>query len=234
MLAAGLAAAFLATTARAAPITFKTSDGWTLSGWYVPPQGDKDVVILVHSASATAASEEWRDFSRKLHALGLGTLAFDMRGYGKSLQGPYGPSDHRGFNDMDWQSTVLDVDGAFDYLKAAGIPEDRVGLAGSMVGANVAAMAAARHPDAAWLVLLSPSNDYHGLSVGEGGSLPTLLVAGQNDESSLTVCRSLQDLDASRELYIGPDGRGVRLLEDPSLSKRVLGWIADQQDSSGQ
>jgi pimeloyl-ACP methyl ester carboxylesterase len=213
----------LACAASAAPVTFKTADGWTLSGWYQPPQDGRDVVVLVHNTKSTSA--EWRAFARSLQGLGLGTLAFDLRGYGKSLQGPYGKTSHRGFTDMDWPKTVKDVDAAVDFLKQAGVPESRIALAGSIVGANVVAMAAQTHPDAAWLFLLSPSNDYHGLSVGLGGRLPTLLVAGQDDEKSLAVCRDLLKIDASRDLYVGPDGRGVALLKHRRLDERVLAWI---------
>ncbi len=228
-LAPAAAAAAAAAPAPAAapepePVTFQTDDGWRLVGEYRPPQDGMPVAVLIHGLGGTRA--QWASFSRRLAALGLGTLAFDLRGYGDSTQGPYGPQTFESFTDMDWPKTVDDVNAALDFLRSRGIPPSRVGLAGSIVGADIAAMAAAMHPDLAWLVLLSPGNDYHGLGVGEGGSIEeTLVAAAQDDTDSMTVCQNLVDLDASRTFIIAPGGRGIGMLKDHAFRKRVLDWI---------
>jgi pimeloyl-ACP methyl ester carboxylesterase len=214
------------------PVTFQTEDGWTLSGEYHPPKNGGEVVILVHGLGGTR--RQWDAFARHLAALGLGTLAFDLRGYGQSLQGPYGTESFRNFNDLDWQKLPKDVDAALAFLGAQGVPEERTALVGSIVGANIAAMAAVRHPKTAWLALLSPGNDYHGLSVGLAGDLDTLVAAAQDDPDSTAVCQGLVQLDESRTFLTAPMGRGIGMLADKPFRAEVLTWIKDAAAASSR
>jgi pimeloyl-ACP methyl ester carboxylesterase len=206
-------------------VTFKTTDGWTIAADYRPPQKNHKVVIMIHNLSGSRT--DWNVLADSVAALGLGTLAFDMRGYGKSLEGPHGTELAREFLDDDWPATLKDVDAAIAFLVAKGVPERRVALAGSRVGANVAAMAAVRHPGAAWLLLLSPSDDIHGLSVGDGGTLKTLLVASQDDTESTEVCNRLVAADISRTLISATTGRGVALLGDKAILDKIVAWVKE-------
>lgn len=225
-----LALSFLAASAGAAAdlqpissVTFKTADGWTLAGDYRPPLKNHKVVVMIHNLSGSRT--DWDVLAGRIAKLGLGTLAFDLRGYGKSLEGPHGTEAAREFLEDDWPATIKDVDAAIAFLGQKGIPERRVALAGSRVGANIAAMAAVRHPTAAWLLLLSPSDDLHGLSVGDGGTLTTLLVASQDDTESMDVCNRLVSADISRTLISATTGRGVALLGDKAVLDKIMAWV---------
>ena len=167
---------------------------------------------------------EWQELAERLRGLGLGTLAFDLRGYGESTRGPHGPQDYRGFGDMDWPRTTKDVDAAISFLEEKGIPEDRVALVGSVVGANIASMASMVHPVAAWLILLSPGNDYHGLSAGLGGASDTLLIAGADDSDAMSICQSLAG-EISHTVYIArKGGRGIGVFKDQVATEAVWSY----------
>jgi len=204
-------------------VTFKTTDGWTIAGDYRPPLKNHKVVVMIHNLSGSRT--DWDVLAVRIAELGLGTLAFDLRGYGKSLEGPHGTEAAREFLEDDWPATTKDVDAAIAFLVQQGVPERRVALAGSRIGANIAAMAAVRHPTAAWLLLLSPSDDLHGLSVGDGGTLTTLLVASQDDTESMDVCNRLVSADISRTLISATTGRGVALLGDKAVLDKIMAWV---------
>lgn len=180
--------------------------------------------------SFSAPRSEWALLADRLAAVGLGTLSFDLRGYGKSTQGPLGEQTYNDFTEDTWPDCIKDVDAAISFLGQKGITERRVALAGSRVGANVAAMAAVRHPKAAWLLLVSPSDNIHGLSVGGGGTMKTLLVASQDDTESMTTCRNLVDADISRTFYWTATGRGSSLLDDKALLKKVVDWATPNSE----
>lgn len=212
----------LAHTALASTVTFTTSDGWTIGAAYHPPQDDHTVAIIIKGSSDTAI---WAALAARLESQGMGTLSFDLRGYGTNTHGPYGITTYRNFTDDTWPACINDIHAAVGFLKNAGIDEDRIALVGGLVAANVVSMAATLHPEAAWLLLFSPSNDYHGLSVGMGTSLPTLAVASQNDEEAQAACQRLEEKNDDTTCLIGPDGRGVALLQDKALFQDVMDWI---------
>jgi len=217
----------LTSMARASSVTFRTEDRWNLVGEYFPPKDDGHVVILIHSLNGSR--NEWKDLGERLRGLGLGTLAFDLRGYGESTQSPYGRQDYGGLTERDWRDTVKDVDAAVAFLEEKEIPEDRVALVGSVVGANIASMASMTHPAAAWMILLSPSNDYHGLSAGSGGGMDTLLIAGTDDPDAMAICRRLAG-ESSHTFYIArKGGRGIAVFKDQKFLEQVLGWVRREE-----
>jgi fermentation-respiration switch protein FrsA (DUF1100 family) len=83
-------------------VSFHTSDGVTLSGWYIP-SGDSDEVLLFCHGNAGNISHRLESIGI-FHRLGLDVFIFDYRGYGQS-QGTPGE-----------QGTYLDAAAAWDYL----------------------------------------------------------------------------------------------------------------------
>ncbi|MFL6005226.1 MAG: alpha/beta hydrolase, partial [Gaiellaceae bacterium] len=113
-------------------VTFESSDGLRLSGWYVPSRNGA-AVVLVHGGGGS------RDGAKR-HAVlfahaGYGVLLYDARGRGRSEGAPdaYG-----------WTWTH-DVDGAIDFLHARGIR--RIGALGLSTGADVLIEVAAQRHD---------------------------------------------------------------------------------------
>jgi uncharacterized protein len=113
-------------------VTFRSSDGLRLSGWYVPSRNGA-AIVLVHGGGGS------RDGAKRHAALlaraGYGVLLYDARGRGRSDGAPdaYG-----------WTWTH-DVDGAIAFLHARGI--SRIGALGLSTGADVLIEEAARRHD---------------------------------------------------------------------------------------
>ena len=113
---------------------FSTSDGVTLSGWYVPSQNGAAVVLLHGSGSTRSAV---LDQAAVLAGGGYGVLLPDARGHGGS-----------GGRAMDfgWFGDA-DIAGALDYL--AGRPDvdaSRLAVVGMSMGGEEAIGAAAGDP----------------------------------------------------------------------------------------
>ncbi|MBS1195595.1 MAG: Dipeptidylaminopeptidase/acylaminoacyl-peptidase -like protein, partial [Actinobacteria bacterium] len=113
---------------------FPTSDGVTLSGWYVPSQNGAAVVLLHGSGSTRSAV---LDQAAVLAGGGYGVLLPDARGHGGS-----------GGRAMDfgWFGDA-DVAGALDYLAGrADVDAGRLAVVGMSMGGEEAIGAAAGDP----------------------------------------------------------------------------------------
>jgi dienelactone hydrolase len=142
-------------------VTFKSSDGIRLSGWYVPSRNGA-AVILVHGGGGS------RDGAKRHAALlahaGYGVLLYDARGRGRSE----GSTDAYGWT---W---THDVDGAISFLHERGIR--RIGALGLSTGADVLIEVAAQRHDLRAVVAdgataESPSDV---AKISHGGDLLTL------------------------------------------------------------
>lgn len=114
--------------------TFTTTDGVTLSGWYIPSM-DGSAVVLLHGASSTRSNV--LDQAVVLARHGYGVLLFDARGHGRS-----------GGRAMDfgWYGDT-DVVAAVTWL--AGRPDvdaRRIGAVGLSMGGEQAIGALAHDP----------------------------------------------------------------------------------------
>jgi uncharacterized protein len=132
-------------------VTFATSDGLGLAGWFVPaPPGDRAVragrarpAVLVCNGNGGDRSMR-APLAAALARMGLAVLLFDYRGYGGN---PGHPTE---------EGLAADARAALGYL--AGRPEvdpERVIYFGESLGAAVALRLATERPPAA-LVLRSP------------------------------------------------------------------------------
>jgi uncharacterized protein len=122
-------------------LTLKTEDGEQLHGWFVPHQQARGVVILFHGNAGNISHR--LEYLSMFQRLGLSTLIFDYRGYGRSTGKP---SEKGLYRDAEaaWKLVVGE----------RGIPADRIVLLGESLGGAVAAWLAARERPAA-LILAS-------------------------------------------------------------------------------
>jgi fermentation-respiration switch protein FrsA (DUF1100 family) len=106
-------------------VTFQTSDGVTLHGWYCPVENPRAVVLYAHGNGGNLANRA--PFYRLLtERLGVSVLAFDYRGYGKS-EGE--PSE---------EGLLIDARAARKFLaERAGIAESDIILYGQSLGGGV-------------------------------------------------------------------------------------------------
>src|SRR3989339_783801 len=118
-------------------VTFKTSDGWTLTADYYAPGKNKNTVVMFHGLGAGRG--EWKKLENRLTAEKIGWLAVDFRGHGESLSGPEGRRDYKTFTSgKDWQALTSDIKAAFKFLRSNGIKGKNIVLAGASIGANLA------------------------------------------------------------------------------------------------
>ncbi len=116
-------------------VSFRTSDGLTLRGWYTPSRNGA-AIVLVHGAGGSRLGP--RRHAELLARRGYGVLLYDARGRGES------DGDPLGF-DWTWQP---DVDAAIEFLKARpDVREGRVGGVGLSSGAEALIETAARRRD---------------------------------------------------------------------------------------
>ena len=120
-------------------VSFKALDGVKLSGWFIPADSPRGVVIFCHGNAGNISHRlESIDI---FHRLRLSTFIFDYRGYGTS-EGT--PSE---------QGSYLDVRGAWNYLiEYEGLAPSDIMLFGRSLGGAVAAWLASQHTPKALII----------------------------------------------------------------------------------
>ena len=116
-------------------LKLRTVDGETITGWFVPAQSDK-AVIICHGNAGNIANR--LDLIVMFHNIGLNVLIFDYRGYGDSTGKP------------SEQGTYHDAKSAWNWLvKTKEFKSRNIALYGESLGGAVAAwMAEQVHPGA--------------------------------------------------------------------------------------
>lgn len=214
----------------ATAVTLASSDGLKIAASLLPatlpaPPG----LILVHMYGSDHSA--WESFAGRAQREGYSTIAIDMRGHGDSASMNSAAPKYGGFSTEDWRGVLLDIDAARQALIASGVDEDRIGIVGASIGANLAAAYAAKNEDLQALVMLSPGTDYKGIRVTPSfetyGKRPSLLLTSEDDRYSAQTCRSLHASAAGfcelRE-FPGAD-HGTDLLDaSPNAAGLILQW----------
>jgi fermentation-respiration switch protein FrsA (DUF1100 family) len=116
-----------------------TEDGRRLHAWYVPARGSGPMLLWSHGNAGNIDSR--RDVLLALAARGLGVLAYDYRGYGRSDGSP----SERG--------VYLDATAAFDSEVARGTDSTTIVCFGESVGGAVSIEVATRRRCGAVIVV---------------------------------------------------------------------------------
>lgn len=221
-----------ATAATYEEVSFRTSDGLLLRGWFFPASRDR-AVVLVHGWNQTRSSEDERGIARFLLAAGYGVLAFDLRGHGQSEGDRFSLGQHE----------RKDVATAIGFLERRGFALRRIGVLGLSMGAGIALQSVALRPDVGPVIADSAYANGHAI-VDELSASVTGLPSWFNPGIVLAA-RVLFGLDADAAnplavvrshpekayLFIACDGdRTVapyhsQALHDASPSSEL--WIAD-------
>ncbi|MFC2006818.1 alpha/beta hydrolase [Chloroflexota bacterium] len=107
-------------------VSFETTDGLKLSGWLIPYEGARGVILFCHGNAGNICHR--LDSIQMFHRLGLAAFIFDYRGYGQS-EGK--PSE---------SGTYRDVEAAWQYLvKERQLSPDNIIVFGRSLGGAVAA-----------------------------------------------------------------------------------------------
>lgn len=132
-------------------VSFRSSDGLTLSGWFVPSPSGGDKTLLVCHGWGDNKGEILEQTLFLNRTEGFNMLYFDFRGHGES------EGDQVTMGKME----LLDFAAAMDYLRKER-PRNaaNLGVFGLSMGAAVAAMALPGYPEIKAAVLESPFADF--------------------------------------------------------------------------
>ena len=105
-------------------VSFKSTDGLTLGGWWIPAEGSHKAVISLHGQGGSMDPDLHN--APPLHAAGFNLLMFDFRAHGRSA----GKMSTIGYLER------MDLLGAVEFLRQKGMT--RIGVIGFSMGGIVA------------------------------------------------------------------------------------------------
>jgi uncharacterized protein len=120
-------------------VRFQSRDGVELAAWWIPAdQPDAAAIVVVHGKGSCRHDPVALLPAGMLHRNGYAVLMVDLRDMGDSqvLDGRYSGGTQE----------YMDVLGAWDWLRARGLPADRIGLLGESNGAATVVIAAGEEP----------------------------------------------------------------------------------------
>ena len=107
-------------------IRFEAADGVRISGWFVPAQRPRGVILFCHGNAGNISHR--LDSIQVFHGFGLSTLIFDYRGYGQSEGKP------------TEKGTYLDAEAAWRYLvQQRKVAPTKIIIFGRSLGGAIAA-----------------------------------------------------------------------------------------------
>ena len=120
-------------------IYLTTKDKITISGWYIPAENEKGVLLFCHGNAGNISHR--LDSIKIFNSLNLSVLIFDYRGYGRSKGKP------------SESGTYLDAEAVWDYLvNVKQKPPERIIIFGRSLGGAVAAEIALRKNPAGLII----------------------------------------------------------------------------------
>ena len=191
-------------------VTIITEDGVTLDGWFVPVSQARGLLLFFHGNAGNISHR--LDSLKIFNELGLATLIFDYRGYGRS-EGE--PSE---------EGTYRDAEAVWRFVTEGWhLPPREVVLFGRSLGAAIAAHLATRHTPGA-LIIESAFTSVPDMAAELYPFLPARWLARfrystQADLVSV-VCPLL--IVHSRDDEIIPFAHGQRLFAVANEPKRLL------------
>jgi alpha-beta hydrolase superfamily lysophospholipase len=201
-------------------VSFRAADGRTIAG-YVVEADERPAPAVVLLPMLGRPRDDWQAAAQRLADAGITALAIDLPG--QAL-----PADAR-----DAAGWAQDVAAAVLYLQSR--PDVRagaVGVAGASLGASLAVLAAAGHPQIRSVALVSPALDYRGVRIDSAvrqlGERPALLMASLRDPYAARSVKELaQGGPGVREIRWSdmPAHGTVLLAREPELVRALVEWF---------
>lgn len=215
-------------------VWLRTADGVQLHAFWAPAPGDAPVLVWSHGNAGNISQR--LPVLQALQALGVGVLAYDYRGYGRS--DPLRPTE---------DGVYADVDAAYAWVRARGVPATRVVLFGESLGGAVSLAAAQKHPVAGvallstfqslqavgrfhyGLVALAAGDAFDNLTRVAALRVPVLIQHGDQDEIiPVTHGRALATAAGARARYVElAGGHHNDVLGWPEVLHRVATFARD-------
>jgi len=191
-------------------IHFETADGLKLSGWFVPSESARGVILFCHGNAGNISHR--LDSIQIFHQLGLDVFIFDYRGYGQSEGKP------------TEQGTYKDAEAAWRYLiEERQVKPNEVIIFGRSLGGAVASWLAQSHKPGA-LILESTFTSLPDIAAGLYPYLPVRLLL----RFEYNTAEYLGRVDCpvlivhSRDDEIMPFNHGQQLFESAKEPKKFL------------
>lgn len=208
----------LSASAVAYDIGLVSDDGVRLQAtYYGPDQVGAAGVLLLHMWEGSR--QDWAAFAAQLQAAGYGVLALDLRGHGESGGA------------RTAAAMIQDAAVGVKLLRAREeIDGDRIFLIGASIGANVALNYAADDAAVRAAALLSPGEDYRGVSTPAAraryGDRPLFIAASSEDAYAAASARTLAAAGPHELLMLADQGHGTRMLgTENGLEEAILDWL---------
>ncbi len=224
-------------------ITFMTDDGLTLHAWLSPAAVDPEsetlpgLALLFPMMSKT--HESYEPFSARLNDIGYATIAFDLRGHGKSTQVGKKAVSYAEMNENQFGKIPDDIEEFFDDFKADHPGQynyDDVVVIGASIGANTAGLLLSGD----WAsrgVLLSPGRNYRGLrpevslAAETSPDKPLFIAVSDDDTYSAESSQWLYDNyrgPKTLKTYPGKNHGTDILVSVPDAENELLEWLKSQ------
>ena len=191
-------------------VSFETTDGVQLSGWFVPSESARGVILFCHGNAGNISHR--LDSIQIFHQLGLDVFIFDYRGYGQSEGKP------------TEQGTYKDAEAAWRYLiEERQVKPNEVIIFGRSLGGAVASWLAQSHTPGE-LILESTFTSLPDIAAGLYPYLPVRLLL----RFEYNTAEYLGRVDCpvlivhSRDDEIMPFNHGQRLFESAKEPKKFL------------
>jgi hypothetical protein len=228
-----------------------TSDGLTVSAWFLPAQQKaKGTILFLHgnaeNISTHLASVHW------LPARGFNVLLLDYRGYGASQGVPTVPGAQEDIDSaMRYLLTRADIDNKRIIVLAQSLggalglhyiahSAHRAHLRGAVIdSAFTGYRDIAREKlrgswltwPLAWPLGLSVTGDYSPMEAApQIAPIPLLIIHGDRDQV-IPLHHGQELFDAAREpktLWVIPDTAHIQALDQPAVRDRLVAWLHDK------
>lgn len=206
-----------------------SEDGIRLAYEYRPVPSAQGVAILLHGLGSRY--EEWYPLVGPLEKSGWSVMRFDFRGHGRSTLWRGKELNWREFTNQGILTMQRDIDAVLSWLEGQQ-EEGAWWLVGSSIGANLALVYAADHPEIQGVVLLSPGLNYRGVesqpAMAEYGKRPVLIVASRDDPGSAEIAQLLyEEAQGPKKLILFDEaGHGTEMLAyEKELKEEVIAWM---------
>lgn len=196
-------------------VFFKTDDGLTLHGWWVPNAGAEKTILWFHG-NAGNIGDRAHNLALMYRYLGINIFIFDYREYGRSE------------GSISRAGTFVDSEAAYKWVKTTGIePSRSLILFGRSLGSALAVYIARKYPCAGVILeaaftsskdmarlyapylaedLVGKEGGYDTIGIIREVKIPVLFIHGSRDESiPLWMAQKLyEEANPPKEFYVVP------------------------------
>jgi uncharacterized protein len=207
---------------------FHTITGQEVFSWYLPAQAGLPTIMFFHGNSGTVSRRSKR--LAYYAKFGLGVLAVEYRGYGKSPGVPHEAA------------FIQDAETALGWLKERSVPLQSVVFVGESLGSGVATILASRHAGAALLleapyssvadvaadrywfvpVQLLLKHRFDAISVIKNVKMPLLIQHGTDDQTvPFKFGQALFDAAVEPKEFVTYEGEGHTIFNERTWSREI-------------